>query len=214
MFLCLASCGTSNRQEYIPPEASSFPIEQSSPAAAAAPAPAVQPSAAAAPVSTVQPAAVTPVPIVQPSAPAVQPAAVPAAQPEAVHEPCIAEGSGYSVEILSAEMDKDYTGASVVAVYLRYTNNNSAERTFADFVDVSVTQNGRTLNGEGAVMDSSTFNGCAMNSVALIKGGNSIKCVCPYFTDSNDPVEVSVKLYNNFLNRQVLGSASCTLTVG
>lgn len=227
VFFCFASCGSSKNltSVYVPPQPAA-PAEQASVPAAQPAAPAVQKSVGEGSLSSESPAeepmplpVITPVPLQDPipAAVPVQPAEIQNAgsQPSAaVSSGCTAEGGGYSIEVLSAVKDKDYTGADVVVISFEYTNNSSAGNSFSDIANIRVTQNGKTLDGDGVVMDQSTFNGLAYNFTKEVKVGQSIKCVYAYFTSSGDPVDVSVEIFNDFLNRKVLGSASCTLSVG
>ena len=133
--------------------------------------------------------------------------------PAAVSEGVTIEGGGYTVEVVSAKVDKDYSGNDVVAVKFRFTNNNSDSVSFGDVIDVSVSQNGRTLKDDGIMFDGSSFDGCAFNFRTPMSNGSSISVVYAYNYSSSDPVDVSVKIYNDFLNRKVLGSGSCTLNL-
>lgn len=226
VFFCFASCGSSKNMAsvYIPPQ--SAPEEQASLPAVQPAAPAVQESAREESPAFDSPAEnpmplpiITPVPLQDPV-----PAAAPVQSAEiqnagsqssaAVSSGCTAEGGGHSIEVLSAVKDKDYTGADVVVIAFEYTNNSSASNSFSNIANIRVTQNGKALEGDGVVMDQSTFNGLAYNFTKEVKVGQSIKCVYAYFTSSGDPVDVSVEIFNDFLNRKVLGSASCTLSVG
>lgn len=227
VFFSFASCGSSKNLTAVSaaPQPAS-PVEQT-PAPDILSAEASVQDAAAEPFS-VSPSSsedaaplpiVTPVPLLAPApADSAQAFSAPApeSQPMANDAPsgCLAEGGGYSIEVLSAKRDKDYTGADVVVVTFKYTNNNPTETSFSQIANIRVSQNGRELEGDGVVMDQSSFDGMAFNFTKEIKAGQSIKCVYAYFTSGSDPVDVSVEIYNDFLSRTVLGSASCTLNIG
>ncbi|MDO5444181.1 MAG: DUF5067 domain-containing protein [Eubacteriales bacterium] len=228
VFFCFASCGSSKNmtvvsvtpQPAVPSEQASAPeIPSAVPSAQEAAGVLTSqleelPSEKSAPLPIV-----TPVPL-QNSAPAEIPAQSPAVQdtgskPAAdASSGCVAEGGGYSIEVLSAKKDQDYTGADVVVVAFKFTNNNPEETPFSHVANIRVTQNGKVLEGDGVVMDQSTFDGLGYNFTKAVKSGQSIKCVYGYLTSSSDPVDVSVEIYNDFLNRKVLGSASCSLNIG
>ena len=81
-------------------------------------------------------------------------------------------------------------------------------------MDVKVTQNGKVLDGDaGFVVSADSFGGTGMGAAAPLSNGASAECSYPYPYSSSDPIDVSLKIYDNFLNRNVLGSASGTIIV-
>ena len=124
-----------------------------------------------------------------------------------------AEGGGYSITVDSAWIDKDYTGAQVIAVKFLFTNNNSSPVCFADVINVSVSQNGAKLNGDSIIMDGSCFNGLAFNFRNQISKGATIPCVYAYPYSSSDNLDISVQILTDFNSRTVLANASGSIVI-
>ena len=129
-------------------------------------------------------------------------------------EPVTVKGGNYTEEIVSAELDTDYTGAQVIAVKFNFTNNGSESTCFGDVALVTVRQDGRTLNGESVIMDSNSFGGLAFNFRTQISGGTTIPCVYAYPYYGSGDIDVSLTLTTHDNARTTLGSGSATLSVG
>lgn len=209
LFFCLASCGTVPKTEPSPaPEIQPAPVQTPT---------VVESVAESAPIITPEPAPVieqTPVPTVPVAAPAPQ-SELPG---EPVSDPAIqtvtVEGGGYSVEILSAFRDTDYTGAQVVVLKFLFTNNNSTASCFGNVADVTVRQNGSVLNGDSVIMDSNSFGGLAFNFRTSVSNGVSIPCVFAYPYNGDGDLNVSLQLLSDNNARQVLADGSAVLSIG
>lgn len=224
MFFNFASCGSSsNSPTQSAPAQNSVSVEQ--PAEETAPvqtAPQTQTvqnvvsPAETAPVQKLP--VVTPVPVEAVPAETVPAETVPAefgntAPISAMQDTIIAEGGGYKAEVVSARLEKDYTGADVIAVCFNFTNSNNSDMSFSQVIDVIVTQNGKTLSSDFIIITSDSFDGTAMNAVVPVKNGTTIACSYAYPYSSSAPLDISLKIYDNFLNRHVFGSASGTVSI-
>lgn len=221
VFFLLASCGSVKDQVYTEPAA---PVQE----ATAAPVQEALPPQPASAENVAQPESVQTVQQVQSVIAETQPQSVTSTavqtqnevQPQLERQELPAQGSftveggGYTVEVLSANTDKDYTGTPVAVVKMNYTNSNSSQNCLGDHVEITVKQNGKKLDGDFLVMDASTFDGLAFNFRSPVSNGGSVRCCSAYPTTSGDPLDVSIKIYNDFNSRSILGSGSGTVTIG
>ena len=136
---------------------------------------------------------------------------VPAAVPASAG--CTVEANGYTVTVESVQQATDYAGNPVIFVNCSFTNNGGAEAAFGDIIDVSASQNGSRLVGDGPdlILDYSVL----MSTRQSIGSGQAITAMCPFATsDFSSPVDISVSICENSVARPVLGSGSCTMTIG
>jgi len=210
LFFSLASCGSAPKAAPSPtPEAPSAPESAPVPSSTVVEtAPAVTPE----PAPAVEQVPVQTAPVVEAVPQQQTPVSVPTVAP--VSQAVTVEGGGYSVDILSAYLDKDYTGAQVVVVKFMFTNNNSESTCFGDVVNPVVSQNGSVLNGESVIMDSNNFGGLAFNFRESVSNGASIPCVFAYPYYGNGDLNVSLQILSDNNARQVLASGSTTLSIG
>ena len=219
MFFNLASCGSSsNSPTQSAPAQNSVsvgqPAEEAAPVQTAPQTQTVQNVVSPAETAPVQKLpVVTPVPVEAVPAEAAPAESGNTAPISAMQDPIIAEGGGYKAEVVSARMDKDYTGADVIAVRFNFTNSNNSDMSFSQVIDVNVTQNGKTLSSDFIVITADSFDGTAMNAVVPVKNGTSIGCSYAYPYSSSAPLDISLKIYDNFLNRHLFGSASGTVSI-
>lgn len=191
--IALFSCSCGNQK--LPPEEEAAVIE--TPAATEEPVVIERAAEPEAPVQEVQ----------EPAAAEEAPAAVPASAG------CTVEANGYTVTVESVQQATDYAGNPVIFVNCSFANNGGAEAAFGDIIDVTASQNGSRLVGDGPelILDYSVL----MSTRQSIGSGQAITAVCPFATsDFGSPVDISVSICENSVARPVLGSGSCTMTIG
>lgn len=125
---------------------------------------------------------------------------------------CTVEANGYTVTVESVQQATDYAGNPVIFVNCNFANNGGAEVAFGDIIDVTASQNGSRLVGDGPelILDYSVL----MSTRQSIGSGQTITAVCPFATsDFGNPVDISVSICENSVERPVVGSGSCTMTI-
>lgn len=207
LFLCLASCGVKAA-----PSAEAAPQQSATPTAEVpltlqeVPAQPVAAELIATETPTAEPATVALSaiePVLQEQIPA-QP------QSTAVNDEISATANGYTIEVLSAELSKDYNGNNIILVKYKFTNANSISAAFWQATDQTVKQNGQKLSPEGIVCDDPFF----MNSYSQISGGQSIVCAYPYpMLSATDPLDVTASIYN-YNSGVTVSSASGRIYIG
>lgn len=125
---------------------------------------------------------------------------------------CTVEANGYTVTVDSVQQATDYAGNPVIFVNCIFANNGSADAAFGDIIDVSASQNGSRLVGDGPnlILDASVL----LSIRQQVGSGQSITVVCPFATtDFSTLVDISVNICENSMARPVLGSGNCTMTI-
>lgn len=109
----------------------------------------------------------------------------------------------YSVEISDCRIAKDYTGAPVVIVTYKYTNNTNDEPTsFYIAFDDAAFQNGVGLNKAYVLDDDADYD--EANQSKEIKKGSTIDVEVAYtLNDTETPVEIEVKELFSFDDKTI-----------
>lgn len=191
LFFCLASCGAAKEA-----------------AQAAAP---VEVPQAAAPAEAAAPAIQEALPIEAAPAVAVTETAPVEAAPAAVKtsDEISVEGNGYTIEFLSAKVDKDYTGNDIVLIKYRFTNKSGASAAFWQVFNDSVSQNGRAMSSEGIVLDYSVM----ASAYDAVEPGHTAVCSYAYpLYSETDPIDLTMKIFN-YSNSTTVASASGSVYV-
>ena len=211
LFLCLASCGAKNAPsaEASQPQAPApAPAEPTAVPEAPVQAPPAEPSPA--PLTIVKPAVQAQPPVQEAPAAQAQPAEQPHSANAQENDVISASANGYTIEVLSAEPSKDYSGNDIILVKYLFTNTNSTSSALWQSTDQTVKQNGQILSPEGIACDDPSF----MNSYAQISGGQSVVCAYPYpCLSTADPLDVSVSIYN-YNSGTTVSSASGRIFIG
>lgn len=197
LFFALASCSSPKDAPQAAAPAETPTVQEAVPAVPAVPevqkvAPAVQEAAPAAAAQTAQE-----VPKIETApAEAAAPAAV-AAEPVPAEaktsDEISVEGSGYSIEFLSAKPDKDYSGNDIVIIKYKFTNNSGASAAFWQVFNDSVSQNGRAMSSEGIILDYSVMASTYEN---VEQGKTAVCCYAYPLYSETDPIDLTMKIYN------------------
>lgn len=119
-------------------------------------------------------------------------------------------GFGYTLEVLSAAMTKDYFGNDIMYVKYKLTNNSGAPKAFWEIIKESVSCGGQKLSCENIVTADPFLTG----GYITLNKGDSVICGTPYpYVPGATSVDVTVSVYN-YATQTAVSTASGTVEIG